>query len=101
GRCGTFRRTGSHGSGQGHKRGGGGMKRQQARLARLGMTLVFALTLTAGCHSGDTATATDSGQSYAVVTAHRGGAAYAPENTMTAFRNAVRLGVDRIETDTQ
>jgi glycerophosphoryl diester phosphodiesterase len=37
----------------------------------------------------------------AVVSAHRGGAAYAPENTLVAFRNAVRLGVDELETDTQ
>ena len=36
-----------------------------------------------------------------VVSAHRGGAAYAPENTMLAFRNAVRLGVDELETDVQ
>ena len=36
-----------------------------------------------------------------LVSAHRGGAAYAPENTMPAFRNAVRLGVDELETDTQ
>lgn len=34
-----------------------------------------------------------------IVAAHRGGAAYAPENTMLAFVNAVRLGVDQIETD--
>ncbi len=34
-----------------------------------------------------------------VVSAHRGGAAYAPENTMMAFRNAVRLGVDDLEAD--
>jgi glycerophosphoryl diester phosphodiesterase len=31
--------------------------------------------------------------------AHRGGAAYAPENTMLAVENAVRLGVDAIEVD--
>ncbi len=37
----------------------------------------------------------------AIVSAHRGGAAYAPENTMVAFRNAVRLGVDQLEADTQ
>jgi glycerophosphoryl diester phosphodiesterase len=37
----------------------------------------------------------------ALVSAHRGGAAYAPENTMVAFDNAVRLGVDELETDTQ
>ena len=36
-----------------------------------------------------------------VVSAHRGGAAYAPENTMTAFRNASRLGVDELEADVQ
>lgn len=36
-----------------------------------------------------------------VVSAHRGGAAHAPENTMVAFRNAVRLGVDQLEADTQ
>lgn len=35
------------------------------------------------------------------VSAHRGGAAYAPENTMLAFANAVRLGVDELETDAQ
>ncbi|HET8883615.1 MAG TPA: glycerophosphodiester phosphodiesterase family protein [Solimonas sp.] len=32
------------------------------------------------------------------VSANRGGAAYAPENTMVAFRNAARLGVDNFET---
>ncbi len=36
-----------------------------------------------------------------VVSAHRGGAAYAPENTMLAFANAVRIGVDELETDVQ
>jgi glycerophosphoryl diester phosphodiesterase len=38
---------------------------------------------------------------HVIVSAHRGGSAYAPENTMVAFRNAVRLGVDQLETDTQ
>lgn len=33
------------------------------------------------------------------VSGHRGGAAYAPEDTMTAYRNAARLGVDDFETD--
>ena len=33
------------------------------------------------------------------VSAHRGGAAYAPENTMLAFENAARLGVDDFEAD--
>jgi glycerophosphoryl diester phosphodiesterase len=36
-----------------------------------------------------------------LVSAHRGGAAYAPENTMLAFANAVRLGVDVLEADAQ
>src|SRR3546814_1235503 len=36
-----------------------------------------------------------------LISAHRGGAAYAPENTMTAFANAARLGVDELEMDTQ
>lgn len=36
-----------------------------------------------------------------LVSAHRGGAAYAPENTMAAFQNAVRLRVDQLEADTQ
>lgn len=36
-----------------------------------------------------------------IVSAHRGGAAYAPENTLLAMDNAIRLGVDQLETDTQ
>lgn len=36
-----------------------------------------------------------------IVSAHRGGAAYAPENTMLAMENAIRLGVDQLEADTQ
>lgn len=36
-----------------------------------------------------------------LISAHRGGAAYAPENTMMAFANAARLGVDELEMDTQ
>ena len=33
------------------------------------------------------------------VSADQGGGGYAPENTMVAFRNAMRLGVDELETD--
>jgi glycerophosphoryl diester phosphodiesterase len=36
-----------------------------------------------------------------LVSAHRGGAAYAPENTISAFENAVRLRVDQLEADSQ
>jgi glycerophosphoryl diester phosphodiesterase len=35
------------------------------------------------------------------VIAHRGGAHYAPENTLAAFRNAIAQGADRIEFDVQ
>jgi glycerophosphoryl diester phosphodiesterase len=35
------------------------------------------------------------------ILAHRGGAAHAPENTLAAFRRAVRVGVDWIEFDVQ
>jgi glycerophosphoryl diester phosphodiesterase len=35
------------------------------------------------------------------VIAHRGGPVYAPENTMAAFRNAIEIGVDRLEMDVQ
>jgi glycerophosphoryl diester phosphodiesterase len=35
-----------------------------------------------------------------LVSAHQGGARYAPDDTMTAFVNAVRLGVDELEMDT-
>jgi glycerophosphoryl diester phosphodiesterase len=34
-----------------------------------------------------------------IVSAHRGGSAYAPEDTMYAYRNAVRIGADQMETD--
>ena len=35
------------------------------------------------------------------ISAHRGGSAYAPEDTLTAHKNAQRLQVDDFETDTQ
>lgn len=34
-----------------------------------------------------------------LIVAHRGGAALMPENTLSAFENAVKLGVDMVETD--
>jgi len=36
-----------------------------------------------------------------LVVAHRGGSLLAPENTLAAFRQALALGVDRIELDVQ
>ena len=36
-----------------------------------------------------------------MVTAHRGGFGYAPENTLSAVKKAVDIGVDRIEVDVQ
>ncbi|MCB0754819.1 MAG: hypothetical protein KDB98_04455, partial [Flavobacteriales bacterium] len=35
------------------------------------------------------------------VTAHRGASGYAPENTFSAIRKALEIGVDRIEVDVQ
>ncbi|CAG0944938.1 glycerophosphoryl diester phosphodiesterase [Anaerolineae bacterium] len=37
--------------------------------------------------------------SKALIVAHRGGAALMPENTLAAFKNALKLGVDMVETD--
>jgi glycerophosphoryl diester phosphodiesterase len=60
---------------------------------RAGSALLLAvLPTSAAVAAGDTAP---------FVSAHRGGAAYAPENTLVAFENAVRLGVDEIEMDAQ
>jgi glycerophosphoryl diester phosphodiesterase len=36
-----------------------------------------------------------------LISAHRGGAAYAPENTMAAFRNGAAIGADLLELDVQ
>jgi glycerophosphoryl diester phosphodiesterase len=44
--------------------------------------------------------ATQATKSTAIV-AHRGGSLLAPENTLSAFRNALNMGVDRIELDVQ
>ena len=60
---------------------------------KLFYTLAFATAASLACQSGASA------QSTPFVSAHRGGAAYAPENTMVAFANAVRLGVDDLEAD--
>jgi glycerophosphoryl diester phosphodiesterase len=64
-------------------------------------SLLFAL---ASLDAGAQGVSADPGRPHVVdrtviVSAHRGGAAYAPENTLDAFANAVGLGVDQIETD--
>jgi glycerophosphoryl diester phosphodiesterase len=51
--------------------------------------------------SGDPQTCVEKTRLGPLVSAHRGGAGYAPENTLIAFQNAVRLGVDELEMDTQ
>ncbi|HEX4894701.1 MAG TPA: glycerophosphodiester phosphodiesterase family protein, partial [Solimonas sp.] len=71
--------------------------------ARLAAGLVA--TGLAACSSGGGSSPTVPGHcpvaTGAFVSAHRGGAAYAPENTLAAFANAQRLGVDEVELDTQ
>jgi glycerophosphoryl diester phosphodiesterase len=44
-------------------------------------------------------TAAAQAKSGTLVVAHRGGAALAPENTLAAFENALKLGVDQVECD--
>ena len=46
-----------------------------------------------------TTAATPSVPAQTLVVAHRGGAALAPENTLAAFANAIKLGVDMVECD--
>lgn len=46
-----------------------------------------------------TAPPTASAPTSPLVVAHRGGAALAPENTLGAFANAIKLGVDMVECD--
>lgn len=67
-------------------------------LRRIAIALLAALSLGA-LPLGTPALGSAEGAPF--VSAHRGGAAYAPENTMVAVRNAVRLGVDEIELDVQ
>jgi glycerophosphoryl diester phosphodiesterase len=66
---------------------------------RIMTAATVALMLTSAAAPAETTRATDADAPF--VSAHRGGAAYAPENTMVAFRNAVRLGVDELEADAQ
>lgn len=43
--------------------------------------------------------ATPAARQTPLIVAHRGGAALAPENTLAAFQNALRIGVDMVECD--
>ena len=75
----------------------------------LGMTCLSRVTALLGAGTAVIATIVVPVQAHAakspelpasiVVSAHRGGAAYAPEDTMYAYRNAVRIGADQLETD--
>lgn len=68
------------------------------RLALAGLCALAALCGCAG--SGDAVRPySASSRSVPYVSGHRGGSAYAPEDTMTAYRNAARIGVDDFETD--
>jgi glycerophosphoryl diester phosphodiesterase len=64
-------------------------------LIRIRVCIATIAVLSAGIDSApaDTALPTP------YVSADQGGGAYAPENTMVAMRNAIRLGVDELETD--
>ncbi|MFX4570372.1 hypothetical protein ABTA85_19725, partial [Acinetobacter baumannii] len=67
---------------------------------RSGLAALLVLLLTA-CESSpgpDAATGGLSPRGTPFVSAHRGGAGYAPEDTRSAYRNAARLGVDDFET---
>lgn len=68
------------------------------RLVLVGLCALLGLC---GCGgSGDVAGPyTASSRSVPYVSGHRGGSAYAPEDTMTAYRNAARIGIDDFETD--
>ena len=62
------------------------------------------LTVTApmpksGASNAPTAAITPHALAQTLVVAHRGGAALAPENTLGAFANAIKLGADMVECD--
>ena len=65
------------------------------------LCMLFMLAALGGCGGSDDAAGPYSAASRSVpyVSGHRGGSAYAPEDTMTAYRNAARIGVDDFETD--
>ncbi|HVT34384.1 MAG TPA: glycerophosphodiester phosphodiesterase family protein [Nevskiaceae bacterium] len=74
--------------------------------AYLPVALFSALTLSA-CMAGSMPPAQESSAAAPppvkfapFISGHRGGSGYAPEDTLTAYRNAARLGIDDFETDT-
>ncbi|MFA5938589.1 MAG: glycerophosphodiester phosphodiesterase family protein [Sinimarinibacterium sp.] len=80
--------------------------RAARKAARLTLLALLAFLHACSSHSGSGSPADGAAEcpdavDGPLVSAHRGGAAYAPENTLLAFANAQRLGVDEIELDTQ
>ncbi len=72
---------------------------QRARHTALsGTSLLLAVAL-AACAAPTPTSPPGPAASDVLVVAHRGGAALAPENTMGAFSNALKLGVDMVECD--
>ncbi|WP_336204460.1 glycerophosphodiester phosphodiesterase [Nonomuraea sp. LPB2021202275-12-8] len=66
-------------------------------IRRTGLIITTVLVALAAC----TATATAAPPPQIANVAHRGASAYAPENTLTAFRLAARQGADMFELDVQ
>ncbi len=77
--------------------------REPAVMKRLGCTVFHAaLALCAGCAPESTEQADPTAESgQALLIAHRGASAYAPEHTMAAYRLALEQGADFIEPDLQ
>lgn len=73
------------------------------------LVAAFGLSACGSSNGGPSSNSDESGSNQGIeaidnapfTSAHRGGAAYAPENTMMAFENAYRLGVEDIEMDAQ
>ncbi|MEW6233187.1 MAG: glycerophosphodiester phosphodiesterase family protein [Chloroflexota bacterium] len=67
----------------------------------LAMTVGLGLLASACAGPGPTGPATKAADRWTrpLIVAHRGGAALAPENTLAAFENALRIGVDMVELD--
>jgi glycerophosphoryl diester phosphodiesterase len=68
----------------------------RGRMSRIGLVSIL-LVLVASIVSGSSPATATLPKPY--VSADQGGTAYAPENTMVAMRNGIRLGVDELEAD--